>query len=45
MFDSGQAPPDADPRVAALLQWYSMLYLLGVLAAALASRLAGATPY
>lgn len=41
MFDSGEAPPDADPRVAALLQWYSILYLLGVLAAALAARITG----
>ena len=40
MFDQGRAPPDADPRVAALLQNYSLLYLAGIAAALAISRLA-----
>jgi 1,4-dihydroxy-2-naphthoate octaprenyltransferase len=40
MFDHGQAPPDADPRVAALLQKYSILYLIGLAAAIILARLA-----
>ena len=31
MFDSGRAPPDADPRVAGLVQKYALLYILGLL--------------
>ncbi|MCE4628596.1 MAG: UbiA family prenyltransferase [Desulfurococcales archaeon] len=39
MFDSGQAPPDADPRVAMLLQKYAMLYMVGVIISILLVRL------
>ncbi len=35
MMDSGRAPPDADPRVAMLLQRYSILYLAGIIAVCL----------
>ena len=30
MFDSGSPPPDADPRVAAMLQRYAVLYMVGL---------------
>ncbi|MCE4626001.1 MAG: prenyltransferase [Desulfurococcales archaeon] len=31
MFDQGEAPPDADPRVAGVLQKYATLYLIGLI--------------
>ncbi|MCE4617706.1 MAG: UbiA family prenyltransferase [Desulfurococcales archaeon] len=37
MFDSGKAPPDADPRVAGVLTKYTVLYLIGLILSIVAS--------
>ncbi|MCE4614074.1 MAG: prenyltransferase [Desulfurococcales archaeon] len=36
MMDTGKAPPDADPRVAGVLQNYAILYLVGIIVVCIA---------
>ncbi|MEB3756198.1 MAG: prenyltransferase [Desulfurococcales archaeon] len=36
MMDGGKAPPDADPRVAGVLQKYAILYLIGIIVVCIA---------
>jgi len=38
MMDNGKAPPDADPRVAGVLQKYAILYLIGIIIVCIASH-------